>query len=742
MAEALVSHILEQLISITNQQIVENVRLVVGVDKQVEKLTTNFLAIQAVVEDAERPNWNFRKKIFSISFLFFTSPFVSLGMLVKKLSRLSRVSLRHGIAKKIKLLNKKLDGIAREKDRYFFNSIRAPEQPERQHTSSFLDISEIRGRDKDKETLVRKLLSESGQGEQGKNLPIISIVGMGAYNDEEVKAHFDMRIWIRIAKALVEQVGSGRSLAEQSAQSLDELKSILQNISKNIQGKKILFVLDDVKIVSECKGLPVAAKTLGSLMRFKRTKAEWQTAEEGLFPPLLFSLYDLPSTIRWCFSFCAVFPKDYEIKTHVLIKLWMAQGQEYFECLAAHSLFQNFIKDDGGSIIQHECVIMEINSEKDPSLHAFYKKARHLTLIRGTNAQMPVFNYDAVNPRTLLNLAEYIALPELVDNLGRLRALDLNAAAIKEVPIQVQNLMHLRYLNLYRLPQGMGKLINLRHLEQEETSSLTELPIGIGKLSSLRTLTKFIVSGDDNNEACDIEMLKKLKDLQGVLCLDGLGNIVSGVEAEKAELKHKEKLIGLRLDFFGQKIEEGVEDHVDDVIEVLQPNPNSESLHILYLQGTSLPSWIMKLTNLRELMLRNCEKCENLPPLGNLPSLELLEIWYMYHIKTMGLRFLGMGTHDGIPNQDERLGFYGLTMWEDWYDWTSWKECSLIMPSLGCLTIEYYPKLKALPHLLQTAPVQELIIIGCPQLEQRCHKEKGEDWAKISHIPRIKIHTR
>ena len=250
-------------------------------------------------------------------------------------------------------------------------------------------------------------------------------------------------------------------------------------------------------------------------------------------------------------------------------------------------------------------------------------------------------------------------------------------------------------------------------------------------------------------------MLKNLKHLQGVLCLDWLGNIASGVEAEEAELKHKEKLIGLRLDFFGQKIGEGMEDHVHDVIEALQPNPKLESLHILSHQGTSLPSWIMLLTNLRELILRNCEKCENLPPLGNLPSLELLEIWYMYHVKTMGLRFLGMGTHDGIPNQDEvlttsskiafpklkRLGFYGLTKWEDWYDWTSWKECSLIMPSLGCLTIEYCPKLKALPHLLQTAPVQELIISGCPQLEQRCHKEKGEDWTKISHIPRIKIQT-
>ncbi|KAK7823608.1 putative disease resistance protein [Quercus suber] len=132
-----------------------------------------------------------------------------------------------------------------------------------------------------------------------------------------------------------------------------------------------------------------------------------------------------------------------------------------------------------------------------------------------------------------------------------------------------------------QLPRGIGKLINLRHLELEETSSLTELPKGIGKLSSLRTLTKFIVSGDDNNEARNIEMLKNLKHLQGVLCLDGLGNIVSGVEAEKAELKHKEKLIGLTLEFFVQKIEEAMEDHVDDVIEALQPNPNLESLHNL-----------------------------------------------------------------------------------------------------------------------------------------------------------------
>ena len=37
-------------------------------------------------------------------------------------------------------------------------------------------------------------------------------------------------------------------------------------------------------------------------------------------------------------------------------------------------------------------------------------------------------------------------------------------------------------------------------------------------------------------------MLKNLKHLQGVLCLDWLGNIASGVEAEEAELKHRKNL--------------------------------------------------------------------------------------------------------------------------------------------------------------------------------------------------------
>lgn len=54
MAEALISQILAQLISVTSQQIAEDVKSVVSVEKQVEKLTSNLQAMQTVLEDAEK----------------------------------------------------------------------------------------------------------------------------------------------------------------------------------------------------------------------------------------------------------------------------------------------------------------------------------------------------------------------------------------------------------------------------------------------------------------------------------------------------------------------------------------------------------------------------------------------------------------------------------------------------------------------------------------------------------------
>ncbi|XP_031251889.1 putative disease resistance RPP13-like protein 3 [Pistacia vera] len=53
MAEALVEIVLEQVVSIIRQQAEEGIRLIAGAEQEVEKLQSNFMAIQAVLTDAE-----------------------------------------------------------------------------------------------------------------------------------------------------------------------------------------------------------------------------------------------------------------------------------------------------------------------------------------------------------------------------------------------------------------------------------------------------------------------------------------------------------------------------------------------------------------------------------------------------------------------------------------------------------------------------------------------------------------
>ncbi|KAL6137862.1 hypothetical protein ACLB2K_063151 [Fragaria x ananassa] len=79
------------------------------------------------------------------------------------------------------------------------------------------------------------------------------------------------------------------------------------------------------KIVKRCKGLPLAAKTLGSLMRYKNTIEQWvdvlnskiweiQEVEQQVFRSSLLSYYDLePLSKRCVLYYCATFSKHYEI---------------------------------------------------------------------------------------------------------------------------------------------------------------------------------------------------------------------------------------------------------------------------------------------------------------------------------------------------------------------------------------------------------------------------------------------
>ena len=70
------------------------------------------------------------------------------------------------------------------------------------------------------------------------------------------------------------------------------------------------------ELANNCKGLPLTAKTLGSLMWDKRSREEWKNildsnlweledVHKGLLGPLLLSFYELSSAIKQCFLYCA-----------------------------------------------------------------------------------------------------------------------------------------------------------------------------------------------------------------------------------------------------------------------------------------------------------------------------------------------------------------------------------------------------------------------------------------------------
>ncbi|XP_062009732.1 disease resistance protein RGA2-like [Rosa rugosa] len=587
------------------------------------------------------------------------------------------------------------------------------------------------------------------------------------------------------------------------------------------------------EIAKKCKGLPLAAKTLGSLVWYKKTREEWrdvlnskiwelEEVEEQVFRPLLLSYYDLVPAVKRCLLYCAIFPKDYNLKKDNLIELWMSQdylsskenkekrrkGQYYFESLAMRSFFQDFDVDEMGNIVgckmhdivhdfvqfltKKECIIIEAIKGDNQIVELQGENVRHLTLANvlefPTSCDRCVYvrsltllhsSIRTISPGSILkmkclrtlNLSDSVVteLPKEVGELIHLRYMDLSYSRLKELPDAVCDLYNLQTLilvwcgSLEKLPKAMGKLINLKHLYVRGCRELRYLPKGIGSLRSLQALDCFYVcdqGGDNEAAALKLGDLGIMDQLPGSLWIERLGKDDAS-EIEKAQLGNKECLSHLGV-FFVEVCEEQRKGD-EEIVKALQPHQNLESLSIAYCHiGTteSLYSIIKSLRNLRKLVLYEWKYCQVLPPLGKLPSLEILEIQEFQNVKKVGVEFLGIEEQvSGIlfPKL-KRLSFSGMPEWEEWEGITKedsseitieWegitKEDSssseiTIMPRLSSLQITKCPKLKALPDFLnKITTLRTLEIKACPILERDYQQGVGKEWHNISHIPNVSI---
>ncbi|KAF5179614.1 Disease resistance protein rga2, partial [Thalictrum thalictroides] len=233
---------------------------------------------------------------------------------------------------------------------------------------------------------------------------------------------------------------------------------------------------------------------------------------------------------------------------------------------------------------------------------------------------------------------------------------------------------------------------SLRHLDVGGCRRLSKMPIKMGEMIGLRTLSKFIV-GEKKGEK--INELNELKHLSGELELKGLELVKDSTEAKEADLASKPNLSSLRLLWGETFLQEDEKKKSERVLECLQPHVNlNQKLIISGYGGVVLPSWMSLLQNLREIYLTTCWDCETLPPLGQLPLLQVLEICYMTSLKCIGVEFYGeIGGHLKVFPSLEDLKLEGMHNLEKWEFPSSLLKdasfpCLRTLSLLGCRKLE------------------------------------------------------
>ncbi|XP_078158390.1 disease resistance protein RGA2-like [Carex rostrata] len=393
------------------------------------------------------------------------------------------------------------------------------------------------------------------------------------------------------------------------------------------------------KLVQNCGGLPLAIKALGSLMSYKHEVYEWlaileqstiwenKHANDEVLPVLRLSYDHLPSYMKQCFAFCAVFPKDYVMEKEKLVQLWMAHGfipsdgpgdlemtgSNIFNELAWRSFFQNIeqvfcdpfrrghgyrsrttckmhdlMHDLAQLIMRDECLSLhetsQINDKPQCKVrHIFlgffsmkindvfesFPSTRSLVSFRqGSSRQrggILKFNFLRVLDLFIIYIDKgMVTFPR--GKMKHLRFLDLslNIYTLPEAITTLYLLQTLRLNTPSKLPEGMRYMTSLRHLYIKSCSELKCMPPGLGELKYLQTLTCYIVGIGIGNGIGELRTLN----LGGQLEVYNLREVKDARDAREANLISKQNLDHLAL-CWGMPINNqyGYSDYLEDQYE-------------------------------------------------------------------------------------------------------------------------------------------------------------------------------
>ncbi|KAK9141388.1 hypothetical protein Scep_011069 [Stephania cephalantha] len=277
MAEQLLTGGAQHILNILIDKAADEIGLIWGVKKDIANLKTLLNKIQTVLLDAENKQesdaavrlWlnDLKDVAFFADDVLDEINFETLRRRIETPDRIrskvlnfftmyNPVLIRLRIGHRIREVNRRLGEIERGKERFRFSvgsgDVRLGLDRE---TTSFVDDSEVFGRDDDQFRVIQMLLNG---GDSDNVVSVVAIVGLGGlgkttlaqlvYNDVRVKGHFGLKIWVCVSdefdkRKLFEKMVEGVSSKKCEVSTLDAMQRIIRD---KIDGKKFLVVLDDM----------------------------------------------------------------------------------------------------------------------------------------------------------------------------------------------------------------------------------------------------------------------------------------------------------------------------------------------------------------------------------------------------------------------------------------------------------------------------------------------------------------
>uniref|UniRef100_A0A453A7D1 Uncharacterized protein n=2 Tax=Aegilops tauschii TaxID=37682 RepID=A0A453A7D1_AEGTS len=335
-------------------------------------------------------------------------------------------------------------------------------------------------------------------------------------------------------------------------------------------GNKLHF-LD--KIMEKLKGSPLAAKTVGRLLRTDPSLAhwrrvldseEWETGNNGIMSALKLSYDFLPFHLQRCFFYSALFPEDYRFRSRELISLWVGLdilipcgqnptfevGLRILNDLVIHGFFREEETNGDPRYAMHDLLhelALKVASNDCLSLRLpnvgsvkIQPTTRHLSI-----SIDDLGKYDVVSGQKLKSELEKLKTRLKVEHLQTLMLFgkmdegfvkifgdffgEVNALRVLHFPSMLcpvelmlhnfSGLVHLRYLCLgtrvgqMHIPLSISKFYHLRILDLVLWEGRPDMP---KDMSNLAKLCHFYVPSDDqlHSDIYNVGKLKLLEELK------------------------------------------------------------------------------------------------------------------------------------------------------------------------------------------------------------------------------------